>query len=605
MSFLIQGRELSKTYGARTLFSGVDLAVAEGERIGIIGPNGAGKTTLLRILTGQEEPDEGTVHRRKGLRLAFVPQGSDLDPEARIVEVMAAAARVEQAPTAAEEVERQVRVNVVLDQVGFTDPEQLAGSLSGGWRRRLTIAAALAQDPEVLLLDEPTNHLDLETILWLERLLVQSRHATLVISHDRAFLEQVASRIIEISPRHEGGIFAAAGTYSEFIARRAEHLAAQARQAEGLANRVRRELEWLSRGPKARTSKSRSRIEEAGRLEAELAELRSRQGGAAAGIELEASGRRTKRLLVASDLVRARGGRTVLDRLDLILRPGLRLAVVGANGSGKSTLLELLAGEQEPDAGSIQTAPELRTVYFDQNRSAIEPGINLRTALSGGSDTVIYRDRPIHVAGWASRFQFRADQLELPVSELSGGELARVHIARLMLQPADLLLLDEPTNDLDIDTLEVLEESLVDFPGALVLVTHDRMLLDRVATLVLGLDGVGGATFYADAAQWLDACRLRREEQTRPARKDPPRPRPRPARKGLSYREQQEYDRIQDEILQAEATLEAAAARLEDPAVASDAEAAHTTFLTHQEASRRVDTLYERWAELEEKREPG
>ncbi len=603
MSALLTGRELTRTHGVRTLFSGLSLTLSEGDRLGVIGPNGAGKTTLVRLLAGLEEPDGGEVHRRRRLRLAVVAQDPSIDPAATVAEVVGAAAAM--APDgsdpddpAAAETARAVRVAITLEQLGFPSAAASAGELSGGWQKRLAIAAALAADPEVLLLDEPTNHLDLEGILWLEQLLLSSRLlAYLVISHDRAFLERVTNRMVEVAPCHPGGVFAGAGGYRDFLTRRAQHLEARAQERDSLANRVRRELEWLSRGPKARTTKSQARIDEAERLKAELAAMRSELATSQAGIEMTGSGRRTKRLLVATGLAKALGGRTLMSGLDLILTPGQRLGVVGANGSGKSTLLRLLAGELAPDAGDIRRAEHLQVVYFDQAREQLDPALPLRRALASDGDSVVYREREIHVAGWARRFQFRPEQLDQPLRDLSGGEHARVHIARLMLRPADVLLLDEPTNDLDIPTLEVLEDSLLDFPGALVLVSHDRYLLDRVSTLLVGLDGHGATSWFADVEQWLESHQSRPAAPT--ATKGDSRQRPR--RSGLSYLEKRELAAMEATILAAEEELAVAAARLTDPAVVSDADAAHRAFDDHRAAEECVAALYHRWSELADK----
>ena len=598
MAALINARELAHSFGPRTLFDGLSLTLAEGDRVGVIGPNGAGKTTLLRILTGDEEPDEGQIHRRRGLRVATVAQDDDFDTTSTVMEVATRGAMLDPRETE-DETERQVRVAIALDQLGFQSPEQPVGELSGGWRKRLAIAAALAADPDVLLLDEPTNHLDLDGILWLETMLLSSRLlAYVVISHDRAFLDRVVNRVIEVAPQYPGGSFSCAGSYTTFLEKRAEYLQARTQYRDSLANRVRRELEWLKRGPKARTTKAQARIDQAERLVTDLAQVRAELATSQAGIDMAASGRRTKRLLVASAVDKALGGKQLLKDLDLVLQPGQRLGVVGANGSGKSTLLKLMTGELEPDDGVIRRAEHLQVVHFDQAREHLDQTLPLRRAFAPDGDTVLYRGREVHVVTWARRFQFRDEQLDQPVSELSGGEQARVHIARLMVQPADLLLLDEPTNDLDIPTLEVLEESLLDFPGALVLVSHDRYLLDRVSTVLLGLDGEGGATPFADVEQWLAH---RKPEAKTPRRPRNGRRRERLKRAGLSYLEKREYEAMEETILEAEAALESAAERLADPEVASDAAAAHDAFLAHENARGKVAELYRRWAELEDK----
>ncbi len=604
MAVLLNARDLCVTHGARTLFEGLCLTVGDGDRIGVIGANGSGKTTLLRVLAGEEEPEAGGVHRRRQLRLALCPQENALEGEATVGGLVERAAAAAGEELGADETARRVRASVALGQAGLTDPGQRVGELSGGWQKRLAIAVALASDPELLLLDEPTNHLDLEGILWLERLLLAGRFACVVVSHDRAFLERVAGRVLELDPRHPGGALAVEGSYRVFLEKREQLLAGRAQHRDALANRVRRELEWLSRGPKARTAKAQGRIREAERLQAELAELRGQEPGPRAGIEIAGTGRKTRRLLVASGVAASAGGRRLFAGLDLILQPGSRLGVVGANGSGKSTLLRVLAGELEAEAGWLRRAEHLRTVYFDQQREQLDPRTPLRRALGGAADAVVYRDRAIHVVTWAKRFQFRVDQLDLPLGELSGGEQARVHVARLMLEPADLLLLDEPTNDLDIPTLEVLEESLLDFPGALVLVTHDRVLLDGVATLLLGLDGQGGTAFCADVEQWLEtaAGAGRPAAEPRPARRERP---PRRPRAGLTWAEQRELAGMEEAILAAEAELAAARARLADPAVASDSSGAHRAFLDEQEARARLDALYARWAALEDKATAG
>jgi ATP-binding cassette subfamily F protein uup len=594
MPLLISCQSIHKSFGARPLFDNLSINISDGERIGLIGPNGAGKSTLMQILAGVQKPDDGTISVRKLVRLSYVPQESVFTDEETVWTVVAGA------PMPIEdEAERHAYVQVTLGKAGFSDFDAKAVSLSGGWRKRLSIARALAEQPDLLLLDEPTNHLDLEGILWLEKLLKTSSFASVVVSHDRYFLENVVSDMVEINRIYPDGLFRVRGNYSEFLIKREDFMAAQSKHQEALENRVNREVEWLRRGAKARTSKSKARIDAAGRLMEELADVNARSARGTTQIDFTASERKTKKLLVAIDVGKEIAGKRLFQNLKTALSPGVRLGLVGPNGSGKTTLLRLFTGELQPDEGVIERADNLRIVYFDQNRENLDPELPLRKALSPHGDSVIYRDRPVHVASWAKRFLFRAEQLDLAVGRLSGGEKARVHIARLMLEPADVLLLDEPTNDLDIPTLEVLEESLLEFTGALVLVTHDRYMLDRVSTRVLGLDGQGGAELFADYSQWEQSLTQR---QRKPARAETPaEPEKIAAKKRLSYMETRELERMEAQIAEAERELADRERDMHDPEFMRDPRRLHENYEKLQEAQAAVNRLYERWAELEAK----
>src|SRR5436309_8462839 len=361
--------------------------------------------------------------------------------------------------------------------------------------------------------------------------------------------------MLELNRVYPEGVFEAEGRYSEFLARRDEFLRGQQAYQESLANTVRREIEWLRRGAKARSTKAKGRIKEAGRRIEELEDGRARGVTAAAGIDFTSSQRRTRRLLVVRGVSKSLGGRRLVSDLDLAITPGTRVGLIGPNGSGKTTLLNVISGALAADAGVIERADGLRVVRFEQERGGLDPTQSLRRALAPEGDTVTWQGRSVHVASWAKRFLFRPEQLEVPVGRLSGGEQARILIARLMREPADLLILDEPTNDLDIPTLEVLEDSLAEFDGGLVLVTHDRLMLDRVSTMILALDGLGGAETYADYAQW-EASRGARATLPRSAG-DAPAPRERPRAKRLGYLEQREWDGMERAILDAESTADA------------------------------------------------
>ncbi|RJO63469.1 MAG: ABC transporter ATP-binding protein [Myxococcales bacterium] len=605
MALLLNLNQISLSYGDRRLFDGLSLSINEGERIGIIGANGAGKTSLLRLMAGEEIPEGGTVSRQKKLRVGLVSQKPDFPSERTVEQVLLAQLEAGVSLNQEDPQEGMVRAAVILDKLGFADARQTVGELSGGWLKRLALAVALAKAPELLLLDEPTNHLDLEGILWLEQWLRNSRITNVVISHDRAFLEAVATRIVEVNRAYPGGLLACDGGYSRFLEYRAEFRAAQAQALESMENKVRNEIEWLKKGPKARTSKDKGRIENAHQLIDELADLRARNRETTTRIEFSASGRKSKRLLAARGLSMQLGGRALFKDLDLLLKPGLRLGLVGANGSGKTTLLKILADRLQPDSGLVERSHNLRIVLFDQKRDNLNPDQLLRKALCEDGDSVIFQGRSIHVEGWARRFGFQSQQLDTPLGRLSGGEQAKAHIARLMLVQADVLLLDEPTNDLDLPTLEILEENLQEFPGAIVLVTHDRYLLDQVSTALLGLDGQGGCAVVADYAQWLQHMEQARKPAADGEPKKERKPREAKGRKKLTYTEQREYDALDENIAAAEAALRALESQLHDPAVASDHLQAAETYRQLQEAQKRVDEIYRRWEELETKVQDG
>ena len=604
MAPLIHAQGISKRFGSAPLFKDITFSVSEGDRIGLIGPNGSGKSTLLAILHGRVKPDSGDVAVRKRTRLANVTQDSEFPADATVRSVIESALD----SAGVHESDHAGRMAEIMGRAGLDDLDALAANLSGGWRKRLSIAAALVQHPDILLLDEPTNHLDLAGIEWLEGVLARAPFACVVVSHDRYFLENVATEVVELDRVYEDGLLCVEGNYSHFLEAKEAYLHSQRKHQQALENRVHTEIEWLRRGPKARTTKSKSRIGKAHEMIGDLAQLNERTRAVSAQIDFSASGRKTRQLVELADVSYSIGERTLFKDIDFSVTNGMRVGLVGPNGSGKTTLLRLLRGEMPPTSGTIRRAEPLRIVYFDQSRQ-LDPNVSLRRALAPDSDSVIYQDRMIHVAAWADRFLFAAEDLETPVGRLSGGERARVLIAQLMLQPADLLLLDEPTNDLDIPTLEILEESLLEYPGALVLVTHDRFMLDRVSTIVLGLDGEGGAERFADYRQWEEwqdspkkKTQSKQSAGARPAAAAAQAPAPAPAAKSkLSYNEARELSTIEQRIAEAEKILHAKQAAIEDPAIASDAPKLHAACLEMEAAQRAVDSLYARWAELLQK----
>jgi ATP-binding cassette subfamily F protein uup len=614
MAPILNAQSISKQFGAMPLFREISLTVEDGDRIGLIGPNGAGKSTLLAILAGQVTPDEGELAVRKRARAAYVPQDSRFAAGLTIRQVL------ERALAAAhrDESEREGLLRELAGRAGFSDLGVEAAALSGGWRKRLAIVEALVSEPDVMLLDEPTNHLDLAGIEWLEELLTSSSFAAVTVSHDRYFLESTSSQIVELNRIFADGLLRVKGNFSRFLEEKQAYLESQSKQQESLRNQVKTEIEWLRRGPKARTTKSKARIDTANAMIGQLAAMDARTAVSSAGIDFEASQRKTKRLVVFEDVAcEVPGGedftdaspkpeteRRLFEGLNFALTAGMKVGLVGPNGSGKTTLLRLMRGEIEPAEGSIRRAEALRMVYFSQMRE-LDENVTLRRALAPEGDGVIYQGRTVHVAGWAARFLFSGEQLNQPVRNLSGGERARVLIARLMLEPADVLLLDEPTNDLDIPTLEILEENLLDFPGALVLVTHDRYLLNRVASTVLGLDGKGHIERFADYAQWEDWMAEQEEPaQSKAERKASPAnsvPSAATVKKKLSYLEAREFTTIEERVAVSDQRLAAARERVEQPEIATNAAALEEALRELDAAQRESDALYARWAELAEK----
>lgn len=604
MSTLLTAHDISKAWPSHDLFHRIRLQLAEGDRVGLIGPNGAGKSTLLKILAGLEEPDEGEIIRRRGLRVAYIAQddrfAEDATPRSAAMESIALDGPGDG------RVDEQTRASIALSKLGFEDVDRPVRVLSGGWRKRLALACGLVRDPDLLLLDEPTNHLDLAGVAWLETFASRSPVAMAFITHDRRFLEKVANRVVELSGAYPDGTFEVDGNYSEFVRRKGEFLEAAAAARASLANAVRRDDAWLRQGIQGRQTRNKSQVKDATDRRGALSNAKDRAGAEARSttIDFTATQRRTRKLVELHGVEKSLGGRRLFSEVDLVLSPGMRLGLVGDNGTGKTTLMRIIDGDLDPDQGEVERADKLRSVVFSQHRTTLNPEDTLQQALCPIGDRIDFRGGTIHVAGWAERFLFHKDQLKTPVARLSGGEQARVLVANLMLQPADVLLLDEPTNDLDIPSLEVLEEALVDFPGAIVLVTHDRFMLDRIATEYIGLDGRGGAKSYQTLDQFTRDIADRITDEPRRRKDATPAPEKLAAtgnskRRKLGYKEQREFDAMEETILEAETEVERLEAIANDASTSADHQRSAAAFTELSSAQDRVRDLYTRWSELE------
>lgn len=590
---IISLQETSKGFSEHPLFSNLSLAIHEQERLALIGNNGSGKSTLLKIIAGLDEVDRGIVSARKGLRRAYVPQQDVFPPNQTVGEV------IEQALTkhGIDHSDIARRSSIYLGAVGFHDDSVEVDSLSGGWKKRLSIACALALEPDCVLLDEPTNHLDIDSILWLEDYLESLRCAIIFVSHDRYFIERLASRVLEINSMFPGGAVVCEGGYSDYLEKREERLEQLQQQRQSLANKVRREVEWLRQGVKARTTKSRARIDEAHRL---IDTLKSTPTGEQrrTDIEFSSTQRKTKELIKAERLAQSLGGKRLFSEVSLTLSPGSRLAIVGANGTGKTTFIRTLLGDLPPTSGRVIKAPNLRVAFIDQARSELKDEVTLGDFLCPHGDSVVYQGQSIHVTAWASRFLFNRNHLATTLGSLSGGERARALLAKSMSQECDVLLFDEPTNDLDIMTLENLEESFESFPGAIVLITHDRYLLERSASVVLGLQS-GTGTLFSGYAQWESARDTGKNSATskREVPKSPDNKSKRQTK--LSYKDARELSSIEKTIATAEAKLSAVQEQIDSGEYSSNATKLTELCDALVAQQNEVERLYSRWQELE------
>lgn len=594
MEILVTLKNVSKSFGVRPLFTDVAFVVGKGERIGLIGPNGAGKSTLLHLLAQTQTPDSGDIAFRRGLQVGLLEQTPKLDP----------ALTVE-----ASIIGEPEKVGEVLSKLMLTDiAERKVGELSGGWQKRVALARELVKSPELLLLDEPTNHLDIESILWLEQFLTRADFGSVIVTHDRLFLQRVTNRIIELDRRNPGGLLSVNGDYADYLDRKEELLFQQQRQETVLKNKLRRETEWLRRGPKARTTKQQARIDSAHALGAEVQELHTRNQHRVTDIEFGSTDKKPKRLIEAKAITKSYGEKVLFEKLNLFIGPGDRVGLLGVNGCGKSTLIRALLGMEKVDDGGIVRSDHLKVAYFEQNRETLDPETTLRKTLCPHGDQVNYRGRMIHINGYLDRFLFRKEQAEVAMKRLSGGEQARVLIARLMLHDANILVLDEPTNDLDVETLDVLEECLKEFDGAVLLVTHDRYFLDQVATEIHAFTTPfskrpGEVIPFASHEQWENWFREASKAKPTSSEKIEAAKAPVKKAKRLGFNETRELANMDATIQKAEGKLREMEAEAQNPENASNAGLLFKLYESITQQQAEVERLYHRWSELEAMKE--
>ncbi len=600
MSVLLSLSQVSKTLGNNQIFDNLSLGIHENEKVGLLGPNGAGKSTLLKLLAQEEPIDHGQVSLKKGAFVSFVKQEDDFDNSLSLFDLF----RDRLIKMGLEPSDADIESGVSLGKAEFTDFNKKVGELSGGWRKRLAISLGLATKPQVLLLDEPTNHMDWESILWLENSLHNFSGSFLIVSHDREFLKGQCTRFIEINKVYKDGYLSLNTDYDNFLVEKQSYIEAQMHLQASMANKARRELEWLRAGVKARTTKSRSRINEAHKLFENLEQVKQRNLSIRKKVNLniDSAGKRSKKFLEFKDLTIAYDENVLVENLNLTLGPKTCLGILGLNGSGKTSLLKTINKSNTSYRGTVEIEEDFKILYFDQNRVDLPLDKNPLQFLGDDSDHVVFQERSIHVASYASHFLFTSEKMNLPINKLSGGERARLQIAKLLLQPADVLLLDEPTNDLDIETIEILEAALQDFPGLILLVSHDRYFLRSICTSYLAIESEAQWNIYADLEQWIKHYLKAKKKPAAPKAKE----HPEPTKKGtknlkLTYKEKRQLETIEEDVMNAEAKLEEAQALLENEEVTSNHEKLEEAMKSIEERKKVVEELYEIWGKIEEK----
>ncbi len=598
VAILLSAQNVEKSFAAQNLFRRLSFGLETCDRVGLIGPNGAGKSTLLKILAGEIDADEGEIVRSRGLCVGYLPQSPSFKPGATIYEALLEGASDHDDQSAVHE--WMAKLNLNSDSRDESTP---VDTLSGGWQKRVALARELVRRPNLLLLDEPTNHLDIESILWLEELLQKASFATVTVTHDRMFLERVANRIFDLDRKNPDGLLVVRGGYVDYVEAKENLMQGQIAREETLQNTLRRETEWLRRGAKARTTKQTARIDRAHELGDEVQDLNSRNQNRTARIDFQAEDRHPQRLIEATGITKSFGSHMIFSATDILITPKTRLGLLGPNGCGKSTLIRVLLGEEPATAGSVKRAERLSVSYFSQvsdNELDGEKSVQQNLVGSGGGDFVNYRGDFIFARSYLSRFLFRPEQMDMPVKKLSGGEKSRLRLAQLMLHSVNLLILDEPTNDLDLATLRVLEQSLQDFAGAVILVTHDRYFLDQVANDILAFtknaSGTPQLERFADTLQWenwisqnakaskaINVSRSKEKSKNR-----------------LGFKEKRELEGIEPAILKAESRLTEVQSEMQHPT--NLVNSSKLVELTDEMArlEKEIVRLYARWAELSE-----
>ncbi|WP_369160084.1 ATP-binding cassette domain-containing protein [Candidatus Thiodiazotropha sp. LNASS1] len=625
---LITLRRLQLSYGDRPLLDDIDLNIEKGERIALLGRNGAGKSTLMRVIQGGIVPDDGERVVSNGTRIAHLIQEVPDKIEGSVFDVVAdgvgqladkikayhkishqlaetgddsllsSLSKAQHELEAVEGWQLEQRVETVISRIGL-DADTQFSALSGGLKRRVLLAQALVMEPELLLLDEPTNHLDIEAIRWMEEFLLVYPGAILFVTHDRAFLRRIASRILELD---RGSLTDWPGDYANFLRRKQELLNVEEQANQRFDKRLAQEEVWIRQGIKARRTRNEGRVRTLKAMRAERQKRRDQQGRVKMRID---AGERSGKLVVeVEDISYAWEEKPVVRDLSTTILRGDRVGIIGPNGSGKTTLLNLLLGELRPDTGRVKLGTQLQVAYFDQLRGQLDEESSVQDNVGGGSDKVDVGGKSKHIIGYLQDFLFTPERARSPVKALSGGERNRLLLAKLFTRPANVLVLDEPTNDLDVETLELLEELLSDYPGTLLLVSHDREFLDNAVTSCLVFEGVGRVAEYVGGfSDWEAHARARQSVESKPkggagVKSVPERPKKKSEK--LSYKDQRELDALPQRIEALEVRLDELQTRLGDPDLyRTQGELVAELQQQMSAVQLELDQAYERWETLE------
>jgi len=598
MPTLVSAHQISKSFAAKTLFKNISFAIDTSERVGLIGPNGAGKSTLLGLIAGLNKPDAGQVSFANNLRLAYLQQTPKLNGELSIYETLVEAT---DDPYEADNIQLAFELisKLELDRLPEAS-EKKVSELSGGWKKKVALAKELMTRPNLLMLDEPTNHLDLESILWLEEFLKKTRDmAVLTVTHDRRFLQNVCDVILDLNPQLPNGILRTNGTYAAHLESKMMLLEGQKRLEDKRRNTMMREKEWLARGPQARLTKQKARIERAYDLIDEVDQLENKNAKRALNLDFGNNGKSPQKLIEAKTIEKAFAGHTLFKNFNAMIRPKHRYGLIGPNGAGKSTLLKCLTGQMQPDSGEVRVNEDIEISYFEQGKDQIDLNQTVLKSICPEGDYVHFQDQPVFARAYLSRFYFNAQQADMPARQLSGGELSRLILAKLMLKKAHVLVLDEPTNDLDVETLEALTECINDFNGAVILVSHDRYFMDQNCDVIWAMDAMTKEIItFADTYQWEEWFEKNKKQINSANKQEAKKSN---TRAGLSYKEKLEFEKIEAVIAAEEAKLADLQTELSKPETQSNFQKLTTLGSEIATAEKSIEQLFARWEYLTEK----